>query len=65
MEEDVPADPGDVRLLGAPAPVARLKCVANPVEEPGLGWTRVGGLADRERRNVRDVARDRIPDGCA
>lgn len=39
MEEDVPADPGDIRLLGTPASVTRLKRLADSVEEPRLRWT--------------------------
>jgi len=37
VKQDVPADPGDVRLLGAAAVVAGPERLANAIEEAGLG----------------------------
>ncbi len=61
VEEDVAADPRDIRLLGAAAIVAGADRFADAVEEPWLRRTGLVGLADGERRSLRDVHDCRIP----
>jgi hypothetical protein len=44
VEEDEPADPADVRLLGADAEVPRPNFVSDPVQQLRLGRVRLWGL---------------------
>ena len=48
VEEDVPADPRDVRLLGAPAVMARPECRADAVEKARLRRIRRARLTSDE-----------------
>jgi hypothetical protein len=61
VEEDVAADPRDVRLLRAAAVVAGADRFADAVEEPWLRFTGLVGLPDGERRDTRDVHDGRAP----
>src|SRR5713226_7588115 len=62
VEEDVPLDPVDIRLLGAPAVVSGAARLAAPVEKPrlrGAGPTRfTDGAHRREGTRRRDGIAD-------
>ena len=65
MEQDEPADPGNVGLLGAPAPVTRTQSFAHPIQESRLsrrGWRR---LSHGNRRVVRRRIQDCGENGSA
>ena len=53
VEEDVAADPGDVRLLGATAIVPGANGMTHAIEQPRLWRIGRAGLAHRERRGLR------------
>ena len=52
VEEDIPPDPGDIRLFRASAIVSDAKGLANAIERPQLGHHRRNGLADGARAHV-------------
>src|SRR5207302_11023383 len=59
---DVPADPRDVDLLGAAAPMASAEGGAYPVEQAGLGRRRRAGLTGEPRAPC-TAGGGRIPEG--
>ncbi len=63
VKEDVAADPGDVRLLGAAAIVPGANRIADAIEQPPLGRIGRAGLAHRERYRPRFRRRHRVRDG--
>jgi hypothetical protein len=50
VEDDVAANPGDVRVLGTEAAVAKTECRADPIEQAGPG--RRGAASRRPEREA-------------
>src|SRR3989442_5168934 len=61
VEEDVPADPRDVRLLGAPAVMARPECRADAVEKARLRRIRRARLTSDEGTSDRTADHPKPP----